>query len=566
MDDALFEPFLDAGESYPLPEGEMNVHRAIRSHCKRSDTSVGAPDTSGWTPTYGTAGFRANSALLSSTVFRCGALMAARAMQTGKATGIVVTASHNPEQDNGVKLIDPSGGMLDMEWEKYANDLAQAKDKEGMIQCIKTLVKEQSVPLGNRDKACVYIARDTRPSGEELVKAAIAGVASLAVPVCNLGVLTTPQAHYIVRSVNMGNPASENLYFEQLISGANGLIGDGSTRTKIGPLLVDCANGVGAIKLKELAEGLVGISVRLCNTGHGALNHLVGADYVQKEKALPLSISEEDVRGRCASIDGDADRLVYFTRASNGTLELFDGDKIATLAAIFVKDLISELPLAVQREFSIGVVQTAYANGASTRFMKESLSLDVAITSTGVKHLHAAAEQYDVGIYFEANGHGTVLFSQPFITRMKQLDRIAAKKILHLYNIINQAVGDALSGLLMVEIILMLKGWSLREWSTVYKDLPSRQLKVMVEDRDKIHTCCAETRCISPLGLQEEIDRMVSQVENGRAFVRPSGTEDVVRVYAEASNQKSADWLAAEVARATHRCAGGVGPVPPAYT
>ena len=34
----------------------------------------------------------------------------------------------------------------------------------------------------------------------------------------------------------------------------------------------------------------------------------------------------------------------------------------------------------------------------------------------------------------------------------------------------------------------------------------------------------------------------------GRAFVRPSGTEDVVRVYAEAASNVEADDLAAEVA------------------
>ena len=28
--------------------------------------------------------------------------------------------------------------------------------------------------------------------------------------------------------------------------------------------------------------------------------------------------------------------------------------------------------------------------------------------ATGVKHLHAKALEFDVGVYFEANGHGTV--------------------------------------------------------------------------------------------------------------------------------------------------------------
>jgi phosphoacetylglucosamine mutase len=35
----------------------------------------------------------------------------------------------------------------------------------------------------------------------------------------------------------------------------------------------------------------------------------------------------------------------------------------------------------------------------------------------------------------------------------------------------------------------------------------------------------------------------------GRCFVRPSGTEDVVRVYAEASTQEAADTLANSVAK-----------------
>ena len=31
---------------------------------------------------------------------------------------------------------------------------------------------------------------------------------------------------------------------------------------------------------------------------------------------------------------------------------------------------------------------------------------------TGVKHLHHEAQKFDVGVYFEANGHGTVTFTK----------------------------------------------------------------------------------------------------------------------------------------------------------
>lgn len=43
---------------------------------------------------------------------------------------------------------------------------------------------------------------------------------------------------------------------------------------------------------------------------------------------------------------------------------------------------------------------------------------------------------------------------------------------------VNQAVGDALSGILMVETVLQYRNWSLQQWNAMYTDLPSRQLKV----------------------------------------------------------------------------------------
>jgi phosphoacetylglucosamine mutase len=89
-------------------------------------------------------------------------------------------------------------------------------------------------------------------------------------------------------------------------------------------------------------------------------------------------------------------------------------------------------------------------------------------------------------------------------------------------------------------------------------------LKVLVKDRTAITTTDAERRCVTPAGLQEAIDALVAQAPAGspvgarRAFVRPSGTEDVVRVYAEASTREEVDKLAADVCAVTAKLAGGV--------
>lgn len=122
-------------------------------------------------------------------------------------------------------------------------------------------------------------------------------------------------------------------------------------------------------------------------------------------------------------MDGDADRLVYFSviPKSKGKVDLVDGDKILSLFALFVKEQLSILNEASGEKVNnsyqahLGVVQTAYANGASTDFLKQ-MGLEVVLTPTGVKYLHEKAADYDIGIYFEANGHGTILFSNQFLS------------------------------------------------------------------------------------------------------------------------------------------------------
>lgn len=230
---------------------------------------------------------------------------------------------------------------------------------------------------------------------------------------------------------------------------------------------------------------------------------------------------------------------------------MLDGDRIATLAAAFIGDLLRSAGL--ENELSIGVVQTAYANGASTQYITRNLSLPVVCTATGVKHLHHAAQKFDIGIYFEANGHGTVLFSstaqaaftstQPQSPAQKEaLDILAACA-----DLINQTVGDALSDMLMVEVVLAHKNWSMEDWAVVYTDLPNRLQRVVVPDKDAFQTTDAERRLVSPPGAQAGIDEAVSKYTNARSFARASGTENACRVYAEAATNAEVEELVKRV-------------------
>ena len=260
-------------------------------------------------------------------------------------------------------------------------------------------------------------------------------------------------------------------------------------------------------------------------------------------------------------MDGDADRLIYYFLDEGNTFRLLDGDRIATLAASFIGDLARSAGIA--QNLKIGVIQTAYANGASTDYIEKVLKLPSVCTNTGVKHLHHAALRFDVGVYFEANGHGTITFSENALKTIKNTEpqspaqQRSLDRLQGLTDLINQAVGDAISDMLLVEAILAHKGWSPKEWLGTYTDLPSRLVRVEVADRSIFKAYDAERKLESPPGLQTKIDSLMSRYNKGRSFARASGTEDAVRVYAEAASRSEADDLATRVANAV-REAGSV--------
>ncbi|KDP46957.1 hypothetical protein JCGZ_07974 [Jatropha curcas] len=547
-------------------------------------SSTNFPLPQGVRLSYGTAGFRADASILQSTVFRVGILAALRSLKTQSVIGLMITASHNKVSDNGVKVADPSGGMLIQDWEPFADAIANAATPINLVQLIDEFVKKENILFDGARSAEVLLGRDTRPSGLFLIEAAKQGVNSIVGALAlDMGILTTPQLHWMVRARNKGMKATEDDYYEQLSSSfrcLTDLIPNGHKINEVDDrLVVDGANGVGAEKIQVLMKKLNGLLIEVRNTGKGGvLNEGVGADFVQKEKFYPQEFGPEDVGIRCASLDGDADRLVYFSVPSSdsSTIDLVDGDKILSLFAVFIKEQLAVLNTEGEEKISddyqarVGVIQTAYANGASTYYLKQ-LGLEVVFTPTGVKYLHEKAAQYDIGIYFEANGHGTILFSESFLSWLEERcnelssknkdseQHKAALRLLAVSRLINQAVGDALSGLLLVEAILRHMGWSIHKWAELYQDLPSRQIKVRVVDRTAVVTTNAETVVVKPLGIQDAINAQVAKYSHGRCFIRPSGTEDFIRVYAEASTQEEADSLAGSVTKLVDQYLGFYG-------
>ena len=393
---------------------------------------------------YGTAGFRYHHTLLPPIMIRMGILSSLRSASiNGESVGIMITASHNPEQDNGVKLSDSTGGMLPSKWEVMATKIANANDVVLNNWIHDYANQQQQKKDGNKNNnkmpmIVVHIGRDTRSHSYPLSQLAMQTILALGggcnTTVIDHGCVTTPQLHYYVLRSNMQNmpnsllTMSSGIGFERdymegmigtyltLIATATGTgtgittthdndqNGKGSTKRR---MLVDCACGIGGLKIPilnnllrqyEIEGGIIhpqsqsqpsttetkAVTLIPCNVpGDGPLNENCGAEYVQKQQKIPtifqnnepiVQPQQQPIMDYVASLDGDADRIVFHYKNEKGNLVLLDGDKIAVLVSSFLQEELDSLATAVPdaKGIQCGVVQTAYANGSSTNYLKVS--------------------------------------------------------------------------------------------------------------------------------------------------------------------------------------------------
>lgn len=159
------------------------------------------------------------------------------------------------------------GEMLEGSWEAHATALSNAQSDEQMVDYIHSMVSTLKIDLTK--PANVIIGRDTRPSGVDLVSAFVDGLKVLDAKSTDYGILTTPQLHYITRCLNTagtpeayGEPSAEGYY--KKLAAAFKILVDG--KTKLSPLTLDCANGVGAPKFQEFLPYLGdSLSVKIVN-------------------------------------------------------------------------------------------------------------------------------------------------------------------------------------------------------------------------------------------------------------------------------------------------------------
>ncbi|MGU7993080.1 phosphoglucosamine mutase [Streptococcus suis] len=397
----------------------------------------------------------------------------------------------------------------------------------------------------------VFVARDTRISGQMLEAALIAGLLSVGIHVYKLGVLATPGVAHLVKTEKASagvmisashNPAQDN--------GIKFFAGDGfklddALEAEIEALLDaeedtlprPSAQGLGDVVeypegLRKYQQFLVstgtdldGMKVAL-DTANGAAATSarqifvdLGADLtVMAEKPDGLNINEgvgsthpeklqELVKETGSQIglafDGDSDRLIAVDE--NG--DLVDGDRIMYIVGKYLADrgLLAKNTIVTTVMSNLGFHKALDREG-----------IEKAVTAVGDRYVVEEMRKGGYNVGGEQSGH--VILMDYNTTGDGQLTAVQLTKIM-------KETGKKLSEL-AAEV-------------TIY---PQKLVNIRVENSMK-------DKAMEVPAIAAIIEKMEAEMAgNGRILVRPSGTEPLLRVMAEAPTDAEVDYYVDTIA------------------
>ncbi|GAB3392598.1 phosphoglucosamine mutase [Humibacter soli] len=395
------------------------------------------------------------------------------------------------------------------------------------------------------------VARDPRVSGEFLIAAVAAGLASSGVDVLDAGVIPTPAAAFLIADIGADfgvmisashNPAPDNgiKIFARGGTKLPDIVEDRIEAALDKPKLTPTGADVGRIRrfadaedryvlhlLASLPHRLDGIHVLIdCANGAAAgispevftdagarvtvigddpdginINDGVGSTHIDK---LAIAVVEHGADVGIAH-DGDADRCLAVDADGN----IVDGDQIMAILA---------LSMAERGKLNQNTLVTTVMSNLGLRLAMTKNGIDVVQTSVGDRYVLERMNENGFSLGGEQSGH--VIMSE-FAT-----------------------TGDGiLTGLHLVSEMAR-KGKPLSELAASMTVYPQILVNVRGVDHLRLH----EDEVIA----QAIADAEAELGQTGRVLLRPSGTEPMVRVMVEAADQATADHHAhtlAEVVR-----------------
>jgi phosphoglucosamine mutase len=402
------------------------------------------------------------------------------------------------------------------------------------------------------ERPVVLVGRDPRASGEMLEAAVVAGLASAGADAVRLGVLPTPALAYLVAElgadlgvmISASHNAMPDNGLKLFAAGGHklpdaleleieqGLTWSGTrpTGAAVGRVrdLPDAVERYVAHLVSATPRSLAGVRV-VVDCAHGAASEAAPAAYAKAGAdvvalhAAPDGLNINDGVGsthmdalRAAVVregadlgiahDGDADRCL----AVDATGRIVDGDQIMAVLALAMREsgeLVSDT-----------LVATVMSNLGLRLAMTEA-GITLRTTAVGDRYVLEDLREHGFSLGGEQSGHVV-------------LPRYAT-------------TGDGLLTALRLMARVAETGRSLADLASVVTVLPQVLQNVRVADKEAV----ARSAAVAEAVAQAEAELG----STGRVLLRPSGTEQLVRVMVEAPTEAEAERVATRLCEVVAR-------------
>lgn len=399
------------------------------------------------------------------------------------------------------------------------------------------------------ERARVLVSRDTRISGQMLEYALISGLLSVGIEVLELGVITTPGLSYLVRAqgadAGVQISASHNPVEDNGIKffGSDGLKLSDEKEAEIEALIDSkedtlprpSAQGLGTVTSyhegsskylqfieNTLPEQLDGIKV-VVDGANGASSALIsrlfadmGVDFTtiathpdglninDHVGATHTELLQQEVVKQGAQLglafDGDADRCIAVDEKGNEV----DGDHIMYVIGCYLADH--------GRLKNDTIVTTVMSNLGFTK----------ALERRGIKNIRTQVGDRYVSEEMRANGYN-----------------LGGEQSGHVIISDYHNTGDGMLTGLHLLYVMKDTGKSLSELLSDFKSYPQKLVNVSVRNKQDWKKSTKISAAIA------EVEKTLG--DDGRIFVRPSGTQELIRVMTEAPTQELADKCCQDV-------------------
>ncbi|WP_028976892.1 phosphoglucosamine mutase [Sporolactobacillus terrae] len=406
----------------------------------------------------------------------------------------------------------------------------------------------------------VLVGRDTRISGYMLESALISGLLSIGVEVMRLGVVSTPGVAYLTKAMDASagimisashNPVEDNgiKFFgsdgfklsdeveatietllakdkDDLPRPIGGDLGVSSDYFEGGQkylqflkqtiqeedfstfkIALDCAHGSTSALAPHLFADLEADIVTIGTSPNGKnINAGVGSTHPEALSALVV----EKAADVGLAFDGDGDRLIAVDELGN----IIDGDKIMYICATYLK--------SKGRLTKDTLVTTVMSN---LGLYKALQTQQIETKQTKVGDRYVMEEMRDGGYVLGGEQSGHIIFLE------------------------HSTTGDGMLTALQLVNIMKVTGKKLSELAAGVKTYPQKLVNIKVAD--KFHVT-----------ENPEVAAVIKDVEtdmagDGRVLVRPSGTESLIRVMAEAPTEEVCDAYVERIAQKVVEAIGG---------